>query len=140
MLALLLLAAGVQDEPTPRTIVTPLAEARFEPISAAHPDGPQIAILSGDPKTGPSVMLMRFGRSTGRMHVHSADYRLTVIAGEMKHWDASGSEADAAVIGPGGHWFQPGGQPHADSCLSDECLMVIHWSGARDARLAESPR
>ncbi len=56
----------------------------------------------------------------------------------MKHWDASGSEVDARVIGPGGHWFQPGGQAHADSCLSDECLMVIHWSGARDARLAES--
>ncbi len=134
MLALALLMAAPTAAP-PAAVVTPLSEARFEPVSPAHPDGPQIAVLSGDPKTGPSVMLMRFARSSGRLHIHSADYHLTVIEGEMKHWDAAGSEAAAPPIGPGGHWFQPGGQAHADSCLSDTCLMVIHWSGPRDARL-----
>ncbi|KTE40730.1 MULTISPECIES: DUF4437 domain-containing protein [unclassified Sphingopyxis] len=135
LLALAFLAAA-SDGRADASVVTLLGDAKFEPVNPANPAGPAIAVLSGDPATGPSVMLMRFGRGPGRLHIHSADYRLTVIRGEMKHWDAGGSEAVAPVIGPGGHWFQPGGQAHADTCLSDECLMVIHWSGARDARLA----
>jgi len=33
-------------------------------------------------------------------------------------WAAGQSMEAAPVLGPGGYWFQPGGQPHADACLS----------------------
>jgi hypothetical protein len=116
-------------------IVTPFANARFAPVDPARPDGAQIAVLRGDPATGPSDMLMRMRRGEGRLHVHSADYRLVVVSGTMRHWTTGGS-ATAPDLGPGSYWFQPGDAAHADSCLSDECVMFIQWSGPRDGRLA----
>ena len=82
-------------------------------------------------------MLMKMGRGTGRLHLHTADYELVVIEGTMKHWRTGEDETTAKPLGVGSYWFQPGGEPHADSCLSDTCVMFITWSGPRDVRLAE---
>jgi len=118
-------------------IVVAYEDADFRPLVAGRPDGPAIAVLSGDPDRGPSTMLMRLPRMTGRMHTHSADYHLVVLEGRMKHWSAGESEATARELGPGGYWFQPGGRPHADSCLSQRCVMFITWAGPRDAMAAD---
>jgi quercetin dioxygenase-like cupin family protein len=83
-------------------------------------------------------MLMKMRKSTGRLHVHTADYELVVIEGTMKHWRADEDEATIKPMSVGSYWFQPGGAPHADSCLTDTCVMYITWSGPRDARLAEN--
>jgi hypothetical protein len=83
-------------------------------------------------------MLMKFGKGDGRMHVHSSDYDLVVIKGEMKHWGPGEAKATAKLIGPGGYWFQPGNQSHVDSCESEECLMYVQWSGKRDSRAVET--
>lgn len=116
-------------------VTTPIEAARFVPINPADPNSTQIAVLSGDPATGPSDMLMRFVRGQGVPHVHSSDYRLVVVQGTMTHTQA-GEEAKATPMGPGSYWFQPGEQPHVDSCLSDQCTMFISWSGKRDSRRA----
>lgn len=125
----------------PAPIVTPYADARWTPLDPARPDGPAIAVLWGDPASGPSTMLMRFGPAAAgtapRLHVHTSDYHLVVIEGRMKHWAAGEREAAAPALGPGSSWFQPGGLAHADACLSERCVMFIAWSGPRDARLAE---
>lgn len=115
-------------------ITLPAEAARFAPVDPRRPDGAGIAVLRGDPATGPSDMLMRMPRGGGRMHTHTADYTLTVLSGRMRHWQQGEAEAAAPVLGPGSYWFQPGGKPHADSCLDDSCLMVISWSGKRDAQ------
>ena len=120
-------------------IVTAFDEAVFVPVVPSRPDGPQMAVLRGNPQNGPSDMLLKMKRGAGPLHTHSADYHLTVISGEMKHWDATISEAEAPRLGPGSYWFQPGNKAHADSCLSDECLMFIHWTGKRDGQLATTP-
>jgi hypothetical protein len=122
-----LLAAAAQAA----AVTTPMSEARFVPINPGDPNSSQIAVLRGDPMTGPSDMLMRFGRGEGVPHVHSSDYRLVVIEGEMKHAEAS-AHALAPSMGPGSYWFQPANLPHVDSCLSDRCTMFISWSGKRD--------
>lgn len=137
----LLLAAGACTTtpavaPSPM-IVASYQDAKFEPVSASRPDGAQIAVLSGDPAAGPSSMLMKMPRSTGALHIHTHDYHLVIVEGSMKHWAEGESEAAARTLGPGGYWFQPGGAVHADSCLSDTCVMYIQWSGPRDARLPE---
>jgi hypothetical protein len=111
--------------------------AQFTPVSASLLDGPAIAVLKGNPTTGPSDMLLRIPRGAGRLHVHSADYRLVVVEGQMKHWAKGQTESAAELLGPGSFWFQPANEAHADSCLSDTCLMFINWSGKRDARLAD---
>lgn len=117
-------------------IVTPFEETSFVPSSPDNPNGTQIAVLKGDPDTGPSTMLMRFKKGTSPLHIHSSDYQLVVIEGTMKHLVAGQKEADAKPLGPGGYWFQPGGKAHSDACLVEECLMYIVWSGKRDGRLA----
>lgn len=119
-------------------IVAPLEAAKFVPSNPAAPNGTQIAVLHGDPETGPSTMLMRMKFNQGRnvMHVHSSDYQLVVVSGRMKHWSKAQSEEKAETMGPGGYWFQPGGRAHTDVCLSEECLMYIVWSGKRDGRVS----
>ncbi|HEY5754828.1 MAG TPA: DUF4437 domain-containing protein [Steroidobacter sp.] len=130
-------AAGIYAASGSQMIVTPLAGAVFKPLSPSSPTGPQFAVLRGDPATGPSSMLMKFGKGDGRMHIHSSDYDLVVIAGDMKHWGPGEAKATAKLVGPGGYWFQPGNQPHVDSCESDECLMYVQWGGKRDSRAVE---
>jgi quercetin dioxygenase-like cupin family protein len=123
----------------PPMIVTPREEARFVPMDPKRPDVGQQAVLWGDPATGPSTMLMRFGRSSGKFHLHSSDYHLIVLEGTMKHWGAGESEATAKELRPGSYWYQPGNIAHADSCLSESCLMYVQWSGRSDSRPAPMP-
>lgn len=125
--------------PTAMTVV-PIEVAKFAPVIARLPDGPQMAVLRGDPDTGPSAILLEMSRGAGPMHIHTADYHLVVIEGTMKHWAAGEHESDAKPLRPGSYWFQPGGLAHADACLSDKCVMQVVWSGPRDGRLAEPPK
>lgn len=118
-------------------VVTGFQDARFVPINRDRQDGPQLAVLWGDPASGPSAMLLKFAKGPGRMHVHTSDYHLVVLQGMMKHWAKGGQEANAEPLGPGSYWFQPGSEAHADACLSDECVMFIKWSDKRDAMVAE---
>lgn len=117
-------------------IVTPYEATKFVPSNPDNPNGTQIAVLKGDPDTGPSTMLMRFKKGGSPPHIHSSDYQLVVIKGTMKHLRAKQKEADGKPLGPGSYWFQPGEEAHADVCLADECLMYIVWSGKRDGRVA----
>ncbi len=118
-------------------IVVSREAARFEAVSPQLPKGPAIAVLKGDPATGPSDMLLRMPRGRGRLHTHSSDYRLVIIEGRMKHWAKGETETQAEALGPGSFWYQPANQAHADTCLDEVCLMYISWSATRDAKLAE---
>ena len=111
-------------------------EARFVPDNPRQPAGPRIAILWGDPATGPSAMLLELGKVSLPLHIHTADYHLLVVEGEVKHWSENDSEAGAKVLGPGSYWFQPGGKVHGDACLTDRCVVYIVWAGPRDGKLA----
>ncbi len=132
------LAAALAADPAGNSMIVVSREnARFEAVSPKLPDGPAIAVLKGNPATGPSDMLLRMPRGRGRLHTHSSNYRLVVIEGRMKHWIMGETEEAAASLGPGSFWYQPANQPHADTCLDEICVMYISWSGKRDAKLAE---
>lgn len=128
--------AAANAAPDQPMIVTSFEEAKFVPSNPDNPNGTQIAVLKGDPATGPSTMLMRFKKGGSPPHIHSSDYQLVVVEGTMTHRSAEQKEADAKPLGPGSYWFQPGGEAHADACLVDECLMYIVWSGKRDGWVA----
>ncbi len=121
-----------------RTVVVPHDGAQWTPADPARPEGTQIAVLRGDPATGPSAMLMRMKKTDGALHVHTSDYDLVLLEGSMKHWTTEAERASGPVLGPGSYWFQPGEEAHGDSCLSDACTMFITWAGKRDGRLATS--
>jgi hypothetical protein len=133
--------ATVDDEASKRSmVVAPIENAQFAPVLARLPDGPRVAVLWGNPNAGPSAILLEMKRGAGPMHTHTADYHLVVIEGVMKHWGPDETESIAKPLGPGSYWFQPGGVPHADACLTDRCVMQVVWSGRRDAQLAASPK
>jgi len=128
--------AAQSSRPT-SMVVVPFEAGRFKPTDPSRPEGTQIAVLWGEPDRGPSTMLMQMKKGNGRLHVHTADYQLVILEGTMTHWGAGDQESGAKPLGPGSYWFQPGGEPHGDSCLTNECLMFISWAGARDGRLAD---
>jgi hypothetical protein len=131
------LGCSASDVPEQSLMVTvPFEQAKFVPVSAARPNGAQLAVLHGDPSTGPSAMLMKLVRGPVPLHTHSADYHLVLIRGSMKHWGAGEAETTAPILQPGSYWFQPGGKVHGDSCLDAECLVHVVWSGPRDGKLA----
>lgn len=134
------LAASVHADDKKKMVVTPFQDAKFTPIDPARPDGPQLAVLWGDPEKGPSAMLLKLKKGASRLHIHTSDYHLTLLQGTMKHWAEGEQEAEAKPLGPGSYWFQPGGQAHGDSCLTDECVMFVKWEGKRDGKLAETPK
>jgi hypothetical protein len=135
--ALLATYAAADDEPSKEMIIVSPEDAKFAPVNPQRPEDAQIAVLWGDPNTGPSATLLRMNRGTGRMHVHSADYHCIVIEGTMQHWAEGQLQGDAKPLERGSFWFQPGNAPHADACLSETCLLYVQWVGKRDARLAQ---
>jgi hypothetical protein len=130
-------AAGVLAAEAEQLVVVPFEQAKFVAVDPARPDGPRLAVLWGDPATGPSAVLLKLKRSTGRLHVHSSDYHLAVLEGTVRHWAAGEKEEAARPLGRGSYWFQPGNQAHGDACLTDECVMFVHWTSRMDARLAD---
>jgi hypothetical protein len=119
-------------------IVVAIEDARYTPLDPARPDGTAIAVLRGDPATGPSDMLMKFKKTDGAVHAHTAGYRALLISGEAMHYEKCTCEA-AGVLKPGSYWYQPGGALHGDACLSDECVIFLSWDGPRDVILPAAP-
>jgi hypothetical protein len=130
-------AAGTPSMDKKQMSVTAFEDATFVPLDSTQPDFAQIAVLWGDPTKGPSDMLLRFKKTAGGFHYHTSDYHLVLLQGTMKHYAEGQQESDSKDYGPGSHWFQPGNQVHSDACLTEECLMFIHWADARDAKLPE---
>lgn len=127
--------AGTRAQARRPMVVVPIEDARFTPSDPARPEGARIAVLRGDPATGPSDVLLELKKGGGAPHLHSADYHLVLLKGTAKHWADGSTEAATKPLGPGSYWFQPGNQAHSDTCLTDTCLMFITWDGKRDGRL-----
>jgi hypothetical protein len=120
-------AAAQQAAP----IVAAIEDAKYTPLDPARPDGAAIAVLRGDPATGPSDMLMKFKKTDGAVHAHTAGYHAVLLSGQAMHYEKCTCEA-AGALNPGSYWYQPGGAMHGDACLSDECVIFLSWEGPRD--------
>ncbi|MDX3925814.1 MAG: hypothetical protein QHC90_08390 [Shinella sp.] len=108
----------------------------FRPLVPGHAEGPNISGIEGDPMSGPSITLFRYSNNyegSRRLHTHTHTYRSILIEGEMKHWDANGIEETAVVLRPGSYWRQPGGELHADHCITEHCLALVIFEGEIDA-------
>ena len=134
----LVLSVGLLAASAPRMVITPIEDVRFKPGDPTRANAIETIVLRGDPAAGQSSMYMRMGKSTGGgLHVHTSDYDAVVIKGEAKHWQRGETEANATVLKAGSYWFQPGGQPHGDSCLTNECIYYLQWSGKSDSRAVD---
>ncbi len=118
-------------------IVLPIGDVKFVSAIPGNADGPQVAILSGTPADGPVAVLLKLKRGEVPLHWHSADYHAVIIQGTAEHW-AQGERERAKSLGPGSYWFQPAGEIHGDSCVSDECLIFVHFMGKMDTHVVSS--
>jgi hypothetical protein len=117
----------------PFTLV-PAGAAKFAPLDPSNPGGIQMALLSGDAKTGPMAFLLKVPKGPAPFHWHSSDYVALTIEGNTRHW-LPGQQADAKPNPPGSFWFQPGGgaaDAHGDECLSDSCTVFLYMPGKFD--------
>jgi quercetin dioxygenase-like cupin family protein len=121
-------------------IIAPIQDAKFAPADPANPNGPHVAVLTGDPAKGKSTVLLKLKKGSAPLHVHSSDYHATLIQGTTKHWEEGQEEKDAKTLGPGSYWFQPGKAVHGDACLTDECIIFISWAGKMDFKPAPAPK
>lgn len=114
-------------------VLVPAGAAKFAPLDPKNPGGIQMAVLSGDPKTGPAAFELKLPKGPAPIHWHSSDYYAVTLDGNTRHW-LPGKEADARSNPPGTFWFQPGGAtgPHGDECLSDSCTVFIFMPGKFD--------
>jgi len=117
----------------PDYVLVPAGSSRFTPLDPKNPAGLQVAVLSGDLKTGPVAFLLKLPKGPAPIHWHSSDYYAWTVEGKSKHW-LPGKEADAKENGPGTFWFQPGGAsgPHGDECLTDSCTVFLQMPGKFD--------
>lgn len=108
-------------------LVRPVETLKFE----TRPDGSSLAVIAGDPLTGPSVVLLKFKSGPIPMHTHPSAYQALVLRGTAKHWAQGDSEAAAPPLEPGSYWFQPANEVHTDSCVdaSGECVLFAYTLG-----------
>ncbi|MFQ6550048.1 hypothetical protein AADZ90_019045 [Aestuariibius sp. 2305UL40-4] len=116
-------------------MVIPIGDALdrpFRPLYDARPTGPNLLVLEGDPGTGPSLPLFRYGRNydrSGNLHFHTHDYHLWLIEDTLKHWDENGSEETAPVLLPGSYVYQPADLLHAANCVTERCTAYVIFDG-----------
>lgn len=124
-------ASGSVEQQAVPPLVVDIGDAAFTPIVASRPDGPTMAVLKGDPATGPSDVLLKYKKTDGTPHIHTSAYRAVVVSGKMMHYEKCTCEA-AGALEPGSYWYQPGGAIHGDACLTDECVLFVSWEGKMD--------
>jgi hypothetical protein len=103
-------------------------------------EGPlEIAVLWGDPTWGPSGYLLRIPAGfEAPVHTHTANYRAVIIEGAALHWIEGEDPMAAAPVGPGGYWYQPGGQMHGDANPTDgPSLALVIMDGPVDFLMPE---
>ena len=125
------IAGGVTAAKTakPEYVLVPSGSAKFAPVDPKNPGGIQMAVLSGDPKTGPVAFFLKLPKGPAPLHWHTSDYYAFTVEGTTRHW-LPGKEAEAKPNPAGTFWFQPGGPTgaHGDECVSDSCTIFVQMS------------
>jgi len=111
-------------------------DAKFVPMDPSMADGPKIAVVFGDPKTGPVGFLIEVPPGhKSPIHSHTSDYHAVILDGAPFHW-LPHEKDDGAGFGNGTYWFQPGGYDHGDRCTSDTpCHGFVYFTGAMDFKM-----
>lgn len=95
---------------------------------AEHPfvKGAHLAVQSGDPSKGPSVLLMKFPKGmTIPPHTHTSDETVTVVSGRAVLGQGETVDVSKGTeVGPGSYGFIPGNAPHWGVVQEDFVITV----------------
>jgi hypothetical protein len=124
-----LAGVAVAAAPASKDVRIPMASLPW--TKPMGPDGPEMAYVSGDPKTGPFQMFLRMkANQAAGWHTHDADYTAVVMQGTWMHLVQG--ETTAQALPAGSFWSQVGKGNHDDRCGADgPCTVFIVSAGAQ---------
>lgn len=131
-------SSSVVPMTTDRETVLRLADHVWRPLDPTNPDGPRIAVLWGDPTSGPYGALLRVPAGfESPMHRHSRDERMIMLQGNSIHWTEGGSRDTAPLMTAGDYLVMPGGVNHVSAAAAGaDCVELITQDGPFDFILA----
>jgi quercetin dioxygenase-like cupin family protein len=111
--------------------LTAYNDLEFGPIAEGNPV--EVALLWGNPETGPAAVLVRFPEGYEEpWHNHSSTYRAVLVKGEFQ--SRSNDDSDSTTIyGPGSYAVQPGGAAHREvNAGQSEMVAFVYFEGPID--------
>ncbi|HYF01478.1 MAG TPA: cupin domain-containing protein [Planctomycetota bacterium] len=107
---------------------------------ADHPfiKGARLAVQSGDPAKGPSVLLMKFPKGmTIPPHTHTSDETVTVVSGRAVLGQGESVDLSKGTeVGPGSYAFIPGKAPHW-AVAQEDFVITVTLNRPADFHLCE---
>ena len=129
------LSAGVPDE----AVLVKASDVKWE----AHPfiEGARLAVQSGDPSKGPSVLLMKFPKGmTIPPHTHTSDETVTVVSGRgVLGQGESVDLSKGTEVGAGSFAFIPGKSPHW-AVAQEDFVITVTLNRPADFHLCGKPK
>jgi quercetin dioxygenase-like cupin family protein/predicted ester cyclase len=132
LITALLAAFPATAQPADASVTAPDALAWAEIVP-----GLAFAPLYGDWQAEAHGKFVRFaGDLVSPMHTHTHPYHGVVVQGlVINPYDDDG---DPEIMGPGTHFYVPGGTPHRTGCVSAEpCLFYTHGDAGWDLEMTD---
>jgi len=115
-------------------VLRKLAENKFAPM-AGLPSCINMAVESGDPSKGPSVIVFKAPAGCSiPWHWHTPTEHVMIVSGSAKVEMKGGS---TAALGPGGYAMMPSKHVHQFTCTS-ACLAFVNSDGAFDIHYVDA--
>ena len=130
-IAVAIAPAGASDAKSVVPVVVPADKLDWKDNPALP--GMKIAVLWGDPKTGPYAAVKRVPAGTVLgLHTHSQDQRTVMISGVMELTIGAGERQDMTA---GSYAFIPGNVGHVAACKAGaDCVYFEEQPGPSDLK------
>jgi quercetin dioxygenase-like cupin family protein len=117
--------------------VTAYEDLPFAPLAEGSPV--EIAVLWGNPETGPVAVMVRFPEGYQEpWHCHTSTYHSVLVKGEFQTRGKNGDADVSEVCGPGSYAVQPGGAVHSEvNAGAGELVALVYFDGPVDFVLDE---
>lgn len=117
--------------------ITAYDDLAFAPLAEGSPV--EIALLWGNPETGPAAVMVRFPEGYQEpWHSHTTTYHAVLVKGEFQSNSKSAEVTESEVYGPGSYAVQPGGAVHAEvNAGAGELVALVYFDGPIDFVLDE---
>lgn len=112
--------------------ITAYENLPFAPLAEGSPV--EIAVLWGNPETGPAAVMVRFPEGYQEpWHSHTTTYHSVLIKGEFQTKSKDPEVTVSEVCGPGSYAVQPGGALHAEvNAGAGELVAFVYFDGPVD--------
>jgi hypothetical protein len=90
--------------------------------------GTSLAVLSGDPNSGPASLLIKYPPQGAPLVTLASDVHVVVLSGVMVN--AQDDSTKPTTLPASSYWYQPAHVAHAPTCISDApCVVFVQTTG-----------